>query len=151
MGNNYEDIIKLPRHISATRQRMSLRDRAAQFSPFAALAGYDAEVKETARLTDEKLALNEYKAAQIDTCLQMLIDNAAERPTVSITFFKPDEKKSGGAYVTVSDHFRRIDESDYTVVLTSGMKIPIADIYAMDGDIFRLLDQTSNVIGDKKV
>ena len=139
--NNYDDIINLPHHVSETRPRMSQRDRAAQFSPFAALTGYDSEIKETARLTNEKIELDDYAISRIDSCLQILIDNAAEHPTISMTSFKADEKKSGGAYVTVSGDFRRIDESNRTVVLTDGTTIPIEDIYAIEGEIFRLLDE----------
>ena len=137
----YDDIITLPHHVSETRPRMSQRDRAAQFSPFAALTGYDAEIKETARLTDEKLELDHYAISRIDSCLQIVIDNAQERPTISITFFKADERKSGGAYVTVSGDFRRIDESNRMVVLTDGTTIPIEDIYTIEGNIFHLLDE----------
>lgn len=139
--NNYDDIINLPHHVSETRPRMSQRDRAAQFSPFAALTGYDSEIKETARLTNEKIELDDYAISRIDSCLQILIDNAAEHPTISMTFFKADEKKSGGTYVTVSGDFRRIDESNRTVVLTDGTTIPIEDIYAIEGEIFRLFDE----------
>lgn len=139
--NNYDDIINLPHHVSETRPRMSQRDRAAQFSPFAAFTGYDSEIKETARLTDEKLELDDYTISRIDSCLQILIDNAQECPTISITFFKADERKSGGTYVTVSGDFRRIDESNHTVVLTDGTTIPIEDIYTIEGNIFRLLDE----------
>ena len=139
--NNYDDIINLPHHVSETRPRMSQRDRAAQFSPFAALTGYASEIKETARLTAAKLELDDYVISRIDSCLQILIDDAAERPTISITFFKADERKNGGAYFTVSGDFRRIDESNHTVVLTDGTTIPIGDISASEGNIFRLLDE----------
>lgn len=139
--NQYDDIINLPHHVSSERKRMSQRDRAAQFSPFAALTGYDAEVKETARLTDEKLELDDYTISRIDSCLQILIDNAQERPTISIAFYKADARKSGGTYVTVSGDFRRIDESNHTVVLTDGTTIPIEDIYTIEGNFFRLLDE----------
>lgn len=139
--NSYNDIINLPHHVSVTRSHMSNHDRAAQFSPFAALTGYDSEIKETARLTDEKLELDDDRAARIDTCLQILIDNADKHPPVSVTYFMPDEKKAGGAYVTVSGDFRRIDESNRIVVLTDGTTIPIGDIYTIDGNIFRLLDE----------
>ena len=139
--SKYDNIINLPHHVSETRPRMSQRDRAAQFSPFAALTGYDSEIKETARLTDEMLELDDYAISRIDGCLQILIDNAQERPTISITFFKADARKSGGTYVTASGDFRRIDESNRTVVLTDGTKIPIEDIYTIEGNIFRLLDE----------
>jgi hypothetical protein len=139
--NNYDEIINLPHHVSETRPRMSQHDRAAQFSPFAALTGYDSEIKETERLTDEKLELDDYAISRIDSCLQILIDNAQGRPTISITFFKADERKNGGTYATFSGDFRRIDESNHTVVLTDGTTIPIEDIYAIEGNIFRLFDE----------
>lgn len=139
--SEYDDIIDLPHHVSVTRKRMSSRDRAAQFSPFAALTGYDAEIRETARLTDERREPDEYRLARIDACLQLLVDNAEKRPDVTITFFKTDERKSGGAYITISGSFRRFDESDYTVVLTDGTKVPVADIYSLDGDIFRRIEE----------
>lgn len=82
--DNYDDIINLPHHVSSIRSHMSNHDRAAQFSPFAALTGYDAEIKETARHTDEKLELDDDRAARIDTCLQILIDNADKHPPVSV-------------------------------------------------------------------
>lgn len=141
MQNDYSDIINLPHHVSATRSRMSDRDRAAQFSPFAALTGYDAEVKEAARLTNEKQELDEDGQERIDTCLQILIDNADECPTVTVTYFCTDEKKSGGSYIAKNGNFRRLDESDNTIILTDGTKIPIADIYLIEGDIFSLIEE----------
>lgn len=132
MSTNYDDIINLPRHVSKTRQQMSMHDRAAQFSAFAALTGYEAKIRETARTTDKRPELDESRIARINTCLQILVDKANERPAVLITFFRADEKKSGGAYVVVSGNFRRLDESDETVVLTNGIKIPLEDIYEID-------------------
>ncbi len=141
MSEKYDDIINLSHHVSSTRKRMSYRDRAAQFSSFAALVGYDDEVKETARLTEEKIELDEDKASRIDACLQVLIDNAEARPEISVIYFKADDKKVGGAYFTVKGNFRRIDESDGTVVFTDGAKIPIDDIYSIDGEIFRFIEE----------
>lgn len=136
MVENYNDIINLPQHVSATHRAMSLHDRAAQFSPFAALTGYDAQIAETGRLTDEKAELDEDRQAKIDACLQILLDNAAERPEISVMYYLPDEKKSGGKYITVNGAFRRIDESIGTVVLTDGTNIRIADIADFSGAIF---------------
>lgn len=141
MSDNYDDIINLPHHISQTRKRMTTYDRAAQFSSFAALVGFGDEVKETARLTDERFEPDEYMAQRIDTCLQILIDNAEERPAVSLTLFVSDEKKSGGAYETVAGNFRRFDESDGTVVLAGGRKIHLADICSIDGEIFGMFGE----------
>ena len=91
MKTPYDDIISLPHHVSDTRPRMSAHDRAAQFSPFAALTGYDAEISETARLTNERRELDEYALARLNACLLLLVENAAERPEISVTFFKADE------------------------------------------------------------
>lgn len=136
--HNFEDIINLPHHVSSERGRMSRLDRAAQFAPFAALTGYDDEIKETARLTSERPELDEDRAAAIDTSLQILKDNAEERPEITVTYFSPDDKKDGGAYVTYSGSFRRIDESDRSIVFTDGKKIAVEDIYAVEGDVVRL-------------
>lgn len=134
--NNYNDIINLPHHVSLSRPQMSMHDRAAQFSPFAALTGYGAKIKETARLTGEKLELDESTAERIDTCLQILIDNADERPEISVTYFVPDERKAGGEYITASGNFRRFDESNQSIVFTDGRKIAVGDIGSIDGEIF---------------
>ena len=128
--NNYEydDIIDLPHHVSATRLRMSMIDRAAQFSPFAALTGYDAAIKETGRLTDERIELSEESRAALDRKQQLLMDNLADRPEVSVTYFVPDERKAGGAYVTVTGIVKKVDEYERLLILADGTKIPLDDI-----------------------
>lgn len=141
MQNEYDDIIELPHHISSTHPPMSAHDRAAQFAPFAALTGYEAQLGETERLTEERAETDEYRAARLDACMRLLVENAEERPTVSVTYFKADERKSGGAYVTVSGSFRRIDDDDGTIVFTDGKRVPIGDIYAVEGDIFCMLEE----------
>lgn len=137
----YDDIIRLPRHILTTRPHMSQHSRAAQFLPFAALTGFDDEIRETARLTDERLENDDYGAARLDDCLRILTEYEQERPMISVTFFKADEKKSGGEYVTAEGEFRRLDESENTVVFTDGLRIPIGDIYLIKGEIFDVLDE----------
>ena len=137
MSDNYDDIINLPHHVSVTHPRMSQHDRAAQFAPFAALTGYDDEITEMGRSTDNQAELDDTAKAHLDCCLQILIDNAEERPSVSITFFKADERKNGGAYINIHGNFRRLDESDCSVVPTDGTKIPISDIYEIESDFFR--------------
>ncbi len=136
----YDDIIGLPHHVSLTRARMPLRDRAAQFSPFAALTGYDAEISETARLTGERLETDDDRNNELNRRINLLIEYAAERPTVAVTYFLADGKKSGGAYVTKEGCFRRLDESVNEIIMTDGTAIPTADIYFIDGEIFRILD-----------
>jgi hypothetical protein len=140
MVNPYEDIINLPHHTSASRPRMSVHDRAAQFSPFAALTGYDAAITETARLTDKKIELDEYEKAELSERLCMIQDLKGQRPEVSITYFVPDKKKSGGEYITVTGYVRKIDEHERTVVMQDAAKIPIDDILEIDGELFRTFE-----------
>lgn len=93
MKDPYEDIIHLPHHVSATRPQMPMSDRAAQFSPFAALTGYDAAIKETGRLTDERIELGEEVRDALNLKQQYLQDVIADQPKISITYFVPDKKK----------------------------------------------------------
>lgn len=130
--DRYADIIDLPHHTSSKHPRMSAIARAAQFSPFAALTGYDAEIKETARLTDEKVELDEDSVNDINAKLQYIKDNIDENPEITVEYFVPDEKKAGGAYVTAGGTVRRIDECVRVITLTDGQNIPIEDIYSID-------------------
>lgn len=102
MTNPYDDIINLPHHTSTSRPRMSTHDRAAQFSPFAALTGYESAITEAGRLTDKRFELDEYVKADLNERLCKLRDHIDEQPDVSIVYFQPDDKKSGGAYITVT-------------------------------------------------
>lgn len=140
MMNPYDDIINLPHHTSASRPRMSVYDRAAQFYPFAALTGYDTAITETARLTDKKIELDEYKKADLSERLCMIQDLKDERSEVSITFFMPDKKKSGGEYITVTGCVKKIDEHERIVVMRDATKIPIEDILEIDGELFGILE-----------
>ena len=133
----YKDIINLPHHVSKTRPQMSMLDRAAQFSPFAALTGYDAAIKETGRLTDEKIELSEEAKASLDRKQAYLIEMIDEQPEISITYFLPDAKKSGGAYVTVTGNLKRFDEYERLLIQTDGKKIPMDDIADIESDLFR--------------
>jgi len=125
----YDDILNLPHHVSSTRPHMSMHDRAAQFSPFAALTGYDDTVKETARLTDEKQELTADKISDLNQKIVFLKEHAEEHPQITIEYFIPDEKKSGGKYVTLLGRFRRIDEYNHNMVFTSGEEIPLNNIF----------------------
>lgn len=140
MTNPYDDIINLPHHQSATHPHMTAYDRAAQFSPFAALTGYEDAVIETARLTDKKVELDEYDKAALNERLNMIQDTLDEQPEVSITYFLPDKKKSGGAYVTVTGGVKKIDEYEHIVVMLDATKIPIDDIAEINGGLFVLLE-----------
>ena len=124
--HKYDDIINLPHHVSTTHPQMSRQDRAAQFSPFAALTGYDAAVKETARLTDRRMELDEYEKTALDEKLKEALKYPEEE--ITITYFRPDERKAGGSYLTVRSKVRKIKESERLIVLEDGTKIPLDDI-----------------------
>lgn len=117
--NKYADIFDLPHHQSATRKHMSLYDRAAQFSPFAALSGYDDMVKEEARHTDHEIELSENEIEIINSVLaeiNIMIENGGH-PTVTITYFKPDPHKEGGSYVTITGIVKRVSDVDKRLIL----------------------------------
>jgi hypothetical protein len=128
----YDDIIDLPHHVSKTRQRMSMIDRAAQFSPFAALVGYEDAVEETARLTDKKIELTEESKLSISEKLRTVSENAEDEMTVRITYFVPDKKKEGGAYVTALGTVKYIDEYDRIVIMADKTVIPIDQIWDVE-------------------
>ena len=130
--DKYDDILNMPHHVSSTRPQMSMHDRAAQFSPFAALVGYDDAVKETARLTNEKLELTADKITDLNQKIAFLTEHADERPEITIEYFISDEKKTGGKYVTLSGNFRRIDEYNHNMVFVSGEEIPLNDIFMIE-------------------
>jgi len=136
MMNPYDDIINLPHHTSASRPHMSAHDRAAQFSPFAALTGYDSAITETARLTDTRVELDEYSKADLNQRLSIIQDRMDGQPEVSITYFKPDNRKSGGAYITAAGCVKKIDEYEHAVVMQDDTRILIDQIIAIDGEIF---------------
>ena len=132
----YDDIIDLPHHVSATRAHMSLHDRAAQFLPFAALTGYDDAIKETGRLTTERISLSESEIESLNERLHILSEEQDSHPKISVTYFVPDEKKAGGAYKTVEGAVKRIDECRRVLVLTDGHQIEMEDMIELDGEIF---------------
>ena len=126
--SRYDDIINLPHHVSPTRQRMSMHDRAAQFAPFAALVGYDDAVAETARLTESRPELNEQEQRAINECLAYIAEHIHEQPEVKIQYFVSDERKSGGAIIEVFGKVKKVSATDGTIVLTDGCKIKTSDI-----------------------
>jgi len=132
----YADIIGLPHHTSRTRPRMSVSARAAQFAPFAALTGYGAAVDETARLTDDMIVLDENAKAMLDGKLLIIADHIAEHPEITVTYFEPDKKKSGGAYVSVTGQVKEIDEYERVVRLCDGLKIPTRQIFGIASVLF---------------
>ena len=130
--HRYDDIINLPHHQSRERAHMSLHDRAAQFAPFAALTGHEEAIEETARLTDEKITLDETAIEKINEKLNEIANHLAEKKTVSITYFKPDKRKSGGAYLTDIGTVKKIDEVEKVVIMDSGMKISMEQIIEIE-------------------
>ena len=138
--HKYDDIINLPHYTSSKRPRMAMIDRAAQFSPFAALTGYDAAVKETARLTEDRVELDEYQKSALNERLQILQERLSNAPVISITYFVPDERKSGGAYCTETGVIKKFDYYERAVIMRSGTHIPIDEIIGIEGDLFNQLD-----------
>lgn len=134
----YADMLHLPRHISPRRQPMTRLNRAAQFAPFDALAGYSEAVQETARLTDRRVGPDEDSLARLNRRLQLLAAALADsRPEVTFLCFIPDEKKDGGAYRRVTGRVRRMDEAGQRILLMDGTSIPMDSIDDLDGPIFR--------------
>lgn len=133
---DYDDIINLPRHISKKRDPMPILDRAAQFSPFAALTGHDAAIKETARVTEDKVELDVYMKEELNIKLQILMDKLREQPSIRITYFHPDEKKDGGSYVAANGIVKKIDEYKRMILMTSGISIPMDEVIGIEGEIF---------------
>ena len=132
MSGKYDDIIDLPYPTSQNHPRMSLYDRAAQFSPFAALTGHHAAIAETGRLTDRRIELDESEITRVDAALQHLQKLLPGRPTVSITYFVPDERKSGGSYQTVTGEVKRIDTVAGMIQMTDRSEIPIEDVFSVE-------------------
>ena len=132
MKHPYEDILHLPHHVSKAHPQMPLMSRAVQFSPFAALTGYEAAVEETARLTDEKLILDEGQRQLIGERLSFLDAHLKEGPGVIVTYFLPDGRKAGGAYLCAAGRVRKLDPIGETLVLDSGQTIPFDDIYSLE-------------------
>jgi len=134
----YDDIIHLPHPVSTKHPQMSVTDRAAQFSPFAALTGYDAAIKETARLTEERVELDEEVKLRVYDKLRMVKENLIEQPELLVTYFQADSRKYGGCYITVRGSVKKIDVYEQVLVLTEGLQIPIRDIYELDGELFNV-------------
>lgn len=128
-NHQYDDIIHLPHHVSSSRPQMSMMDRAAQFSPFAALVGYDAAIKETARLTDQKIELDDCAKEEINDKIQLITEHLSEDFEVVITYFQPDSRKAGGTYVDAAGLVKKVDEYERMILFCDGKKIPIDDIF----------------------
>ena len=132
----YDDIVNLPHHVSGTHPPMPRKDRAAQFAPFAALTGHDDAVSETARLTDSETDLSESDAEELNRRHRILTEHLAEKPPVTFVYFIPDEKKSGGKYMSKTGNVSKIDEYERVYILTDHSRIPMDHLFSMDGDLF---------------
>lgn len=132
MTGKYDDIIHLPHPTSPRHPRMSLHDRAAQFSPFAALSGHDDAILETARLTDSKIEPSEDQKLELDRKMQALMPLLSEKPELVITYYVPDFAKEGGAYVTFAGNLKKIDPIDHTLYFTDGTAISPDDVLSLD-------------------
>ena len=138
--HRYDDIINLPHHISKSHSPMSTLGRAAQFSPFAALTGHAGAIKETARLTNKRMELDETTKTVLDEKLRIVHEQFSSQPEIEIVFFQPDLKKTGGAYVTIVGIVKKIDVYERTVVMQDETRIPIEDIIKITGEIFQSID-----------
>ena len=129
--DDFSAIMNMPHHVSKKRRQMTLEERAVQFSAFAALSGYDEEIDETARLTSPREAMSEDDIAELDTAFQRLLDSESEQPTVTISYFQPDERKEGGRYAVFSGVFRHFDATEKKLIFTDGTRIPFQNISAI--------------------
>ena len=140
MNNRYDEIMGLPHHVSKTRPQMPMSDRAAQFAPFAALTGYDAAIKETGRLTVERIELDVEALSALDMKYQLLMEALDEAPEVTITYFQPDERKAGGKYLTATGAVKKVDDYERLITMQDGAKIPMDDVLSIDGELFSTLE-----------
>ena len=138
--DKYMDIINLPHHVSKKHPQMSRYERAAQFAPFAALTGYEDIIEEEGRITDNRVEINEEAKYLLDRKMQILMNDIKNMPLVSITYFLPDERKSGGEYVTLDERVKKIDILKHIVITENAKIIPIAEIVDIQGDIFKSMD-----------
>lgn len=135
----YDDILHLPHHVSPTRKRMTMAERAAQFSPFAALAGYDEAVWETGRVVGQRLELSEDEKAVLDR-KQQILQTALERgeqPKVTVTYFQPDRKKDGGEYVRYTGTVKGYKEVEGVLAFINGTEIPLSSVFDLDGELLK--------------
>ena len=140
MNGKYDKIMGLPHHVSKTRPQMPMSDRAAQFAPFAALTGYDSAIKETGRLTDERIELDEGALTALNMRYQLLMDALDDAPEVTITYFQPDERKAGGKYVSAVGVVRKVDDFERRITMQDGAKIQMDDVLSIDGELFSTLE-----------
>ncbi len=134
--SKYDAILHLPHHVSEKHPPIPMEERAAQFSPYAALTGFGAVINETRRLTDPRQILSEETLAQLNRQYQLLLEHLPERPEITVTYFQPDGRKEGGAYLTLTGRVKKVDAYEQRLVLEDGSVIAMENIMAMDGELF---------------
>lgn len=134
--HRYDDIIALPHPVSTRHPQMPINDRAAIFSPFAALTGHGAAIVETARLTERRVELDENSKAALDAKQQYLVAMIDQQPEITVTWFQPDAKKDGGSYVTATGRLKRTDNIRRAMLLMDGTSIPLDDIVDIESSCF---------------
>ena len=139
MSGPYDDIINLPHPTSKRHPRMPIRDRAAIFSPFAALSGHGAALAETARRTERRMELAEDVRAELDRRQAVLLEHMDGQPELTVTWFQPDARKEGGAYLTATGRLKKFRELERILILTDGTEIPLEDVVALESGIFQTL------------
>lgn len=135
MKGDYNDIINLPHHQSDRRSHMSLYDRAAQFAPFSALTGHDDAIKETARLTDKKIELDDYDKMLLDNKMTFILNHIYEQPEITVTYFIPDTNKEGGMYLDFAGNIKKYDSVQRIICFTDKTEISIDDIIEIKSEI----------------
>lgn len=140
MNKDYSDIINLPHFEPKKHPRMSIEARSAQFAPFAALTGYEAAIKETARLTDKKIEIDDGLKQILNNKLQYILKNIYLDPIITLTYFKKDSKKSGGKYITKEVVIKKIDTIEGNIILKDKTKIKIDDIINITSELFNNID-----------
>lgn len=136
MKGKYDDIINLPHHVSETHPPMSMRNRAAQFAPFAALSGHNDAIQETARYTDDFQEIDESNIELLNRKIMELRNHINEHPKISVTYFKPDVHKEGGCYSIKTGNIKKIDDYEQVLQFTDTDTIPIQSIFDIDGELF---------------
>ena len=145
MSEPYDDMLHLPHPTSVRHPRMPISERAAIFSPFAALTGHAGAIAETARLTDQKMELDEDIKAELDRRQAVLMEHIAEQPEVTVTWFQPDERKDGGSYLTATGRLKKLDEIQRVLVLVDGTKILLDDVASLESECFPYQSQIEYV------
>ena len=140
MNKNYDDIINLPHFESKKHKRMTLEARSAQFAPFSALTGYEDIVKETARLTDKKIEIDDEQKQILNNKLQFILKNIDLNPEITFTYFVKDNQKSGGKYIEKNGIIKKIDNINGLIILKDKSKIKINDIINITSNLFQKID-----------